>query len=82
VPLQDLVENNTESIDVNYVKNNCYGNNYKNSYARAPYAKNCGTHPFVPYPNASDSQNKWKPVITPPTSDYMEKQQKLNKKNC
>jgi hypothetical protein len=80
VPLQDLVENHTKSIYVNYVKNNGYGNNYNNSYARAPYANNCGTHPFVPYPNASDSQNKWKPAITPPTSDYMEKQQELNKK--
>jgi hypothetical protein len=27
VPLQDLVENHTESTDVNYIKNNGYGNN-------------------------------------------------------
>ena len=82
-PLQDLVENNIKNIDVNYIRNfenNGYGNNYNNSYARPPYApNNYGNRPFVPYPNASDSQNKWKPAIIPPTNDYIEKQQELNK---
>jgi hypothetical protein len=63
VTLQDLVENNAENIDINYVRNfgnNGYNNNYNNSYARAPYANNYGNHPFVPYPNAYDTQNKCK----------------------
>jgi hypothetical protein len=75
VPLQDLIENNPENIDINYIRN--FENNvYKNySYARAPYANNYGNHTFVPYPNAYDTQNKWKPAISQPTSDM----QKSNK---
>ena len=55
VPIQDLVGNNAESVDVNYIRNfgnNGYGNNYNNNaYARPPYApNNYGSHPFIPYP--------------------------------
>jgi two-component SAPR family response regulator len=42
VPLQDLVENNSENIDINYIRNfenNGY-NNYNNSYALPPYVPN------------------------------------------
>jgi hypothetical protein len=63
VPLQDLVGNNAKNIEVNYIRkfgNNRYGNNYNNSYARPPYApNNYGNRPFVLYPNANDSQNKY-----------------------
>ena len=40
VPLQDLVENNAENVDVNYIRNfssNGYENNYNNVYARPSY---------------------------------------------
>jgi hypothetical protein len=43
VPLQDLVGNNNENVDVNFVRNfgnNGYGNNYNNSYGQPPYAPN------------------------------------------
>lgn len=44
VPIQDLVGNNAESIDVNYIRNfgnNGYGNNYNsNAYARPPFVPN------------------------------------------
>ena len=44
VPIQDLVGNNAESVDVNYIRNfgnNGYGNNYNNNaYARPPYVPN------------------------------------------
>ena len=46
IPLQELVGDNFENIDVNFIRN--YGNN--------GYGNN---RPFVPYPNAND---KWKPV--------------------
>ena len=65
IPLQELVANNSESVDVNFVRNygnNGYGNNNYNSY-KPPYVPH--TRPFVPYPNASD--NKWKPL---PPSDF------------
>jgi hypothetical protein len=42
VPLYELVGNNAESVDVNFVRNfgnNGYGNNY-NSYNRPPYVPN------------------------------------------
>jgi hypothetical protein len=42
VPLHELVGNNAESVDVNFVRNfgnNGYGNNY-NSYNRPPYFAN------------------------------------------
>jgi hypothetical protein len=42
VPLHELVGNNAESVDVNFVRNfgnNGYGNNY-NSYNRPPYVPN------------------------------------------
>jgi hypothetical protein len=42
VPLHELVGNNVESVDVNFVRNfgnNGYGNNY-NSYNRPPYVPN------------------------------------------
>jgi hypothetical protein len=82
VPLQYLVEDNSKNIDINYIRNfgnNGYNNNYNNKYARLPYANNYGNRPFVSYPNAYDTQNKWKPTTTQPTSDYAEKQQELNK---
>jgi hypothetical protein len=64
VPLRELVGNNAENVDVNFVRNfgnNGYGNNY-NSYNKPPYASNnYGNHPFIPYPN--DNENKWKPTI-------------------
>jgi hypothetical protein len=44
VPLQDLVGNNAENIDVNHILNfgsNGYeNNNYNNSYGRPPYFPN------------------------------------------
>jgi hypothetical protein len=43
VPLQDLVENNTENIDIIYIRNfvnNGYNNNYNNQYAKPPYVPN------------------------------------------
>jgi hypothetical protein len=44
-----------------------------------PYANDYANRPFVPYPNAYDTQKKWNPTITQQTSDYAEKQQQLNK---
>jgi hypothetical protein len=81
VPLQDLVKSNPENIDINYNRsfgNNGY-NNFNNSYTRAPYANNYGNRPFVPYPNAYETQNKWKPAITHPSSENAGKQQELDK---
>jgi hypothetical protein len=43
VPLQDLVDNNSENIDINYIRNfgnNGYNNNYNNQYAKTPYVPN------------------------------------------
>jgi hypothetical protein len=43
VPLQDLVENNTKNIDINYIRNsgnNGYNNNNNNAYAKPPYVPN------------------------------------------
>jgi hypothetical protein len=43
VPLHELVGNNVESVDVNFVRNfgsNGYGNNNYNSYNRPPYVPN------------------------------------------
>jgi uncharacterized protein Smg (DUF494 family) len=42
VPLQDLVENNSKNIEINFIRNfgnNGY-NNYNNSYAKPPYDSN------------------------------------------
>jgi hypothetical protein len=81
VPLQDLVESNPGYIDINYIRNfrnNGY-NNFKNSYATTPYANNNGNPPFVPYPNAYETQNKWKPVVTHLSSENAGKQQELDK---
>jgi hypothetical protein len=82
IPLQDLVENNPKNIDINYVRNfrnDGYNNNYNNTYAKASYANNYGNRLCVSYPNAYDTQNKWKPAITQPSNEHMEKQQELNK---
>ena len=42
--MQDLVGNNPENVDVNYIRNfgnNGYGNNYNsNAYARPPFVPN------------------------------------------
>jgi hypothetical protein len=67
VPVHELVGNNAESVDVNFVRNfgnNGYGNNY-NYYNKPPYASNnYGNRPFILYPNANE--NKWKlPLMTP-----------------
>ena len=51
IPLQDLVANNAETVDVNFVRNfgnNGFGNNNYNSY-KPPFMSN--TRPYVPYPN-------------------------------
>jgi hypothetical protein len=43
IPLQDLVENNPENIDINYIRNfgnNGYNNNYNNQYVKPPYVPN------------------------------------------
>jgi hypothetical protein len=43
VPLQELVGNNPENIDVNFIRNygnNGYGNNNYNSYNKPPYVPN------------------------------------------
>src|SRR5664279_537137 len=69
VPLQELVGNNPENVDVNFIRNygnNGYGNNNYNSYNKTPYVPN--NRPFVPYPNTND--NKWKPM--PPSNDNFE----------
>jgi hypothetical protein len=53
VPLQELVANNIEGVDVNYIKkfgNNSCGNNYNSGYPRPPFEQNTyGTRPpYVP----------------------------------
>jgi hypothetical protein len=57
VPLHELVGNNVESVDVNFVRNfgsNGYGNNNYNSYNRPPYVPNN----FTTSSNvSSDSEN-------------------------
>ena len=61
VHLQELVGNNPENVDLNFIRNygnNGYGNNNYNSYNKPPYVPN--NRPLVPYPNAN---NKWKPRI-------------------
>ena len=43
VPLQELVGNNSENIDVKFIRNygnNGYGNNNYNSYNKPPYVPN------------------------------------------
>jgi hypothetical protein len=43
VTLQDLVENNHENIDINYIGNfgnNGYNNGYNNQYVKSPYVPN------------------------------------------
>jgi hypothetical protein len=80
VHLHELVGNNVESVDVNFVRNfgnNGYGNNC-NSYNKPTYASNnYGNHPFIPYPNASE--NKWKPTIMPQVNDHSGSQQEANR---
>jgi hypothetical protein len=42
VPLQELVANNAEGVDVNYIifySNNACGNNYNSGYPRPPFGK-------------------------------------------
>jgi hypothetical protein len=42
-PLQELVPNNVEEVDVNYIKkfnNNAYGNNNNSGYPTPPFAQN------------------------------------------
>jgi hypothetical protein len=60
VPLQELVEDTNERVDVNCIRNfgnNVYGNNYNNSYGRPPYAQNnYGNCPFITYPNANENK--------------------------
>ena len=80
-PLNELVANVNETIDVDFIRNfgnNGYGNNNYNSYGRAPYApNNYGNRPFIPYPNANE--NRWKlPTITQ-VNENMEKQQEPSK---
>jgi hypothetical protein len=83
VPLHELVGNNAESVDVNFVRNfgeNGYGNNNYNAYNKTPYpnaSNNYGNHPFIPYPNANE--NKWKPTIMPQTNDHSGSQQDANR---
>jgi hypothetical protein len=43
VLLQDIVENNSKNIDINYIRkfgNNGYNNNYNNQYVKTPYVPN------------------------------------------
>ena len=43
MPLNELVANVNETIDVDFIRNfgnGCYGNNNYNSYGKAPYAPN------------------------------------------
>jgi hypothetical protein len=67
VPLQDLVGNNTENVDVNNIRNfgnNGYENNNNNFYGRLSYSQNkYGSLPFIPYPNTDETQNKWEFAI-------------------
>jgi hypothetical protein len=79
VPVHELVGNNAESVDVNFVRNfgnNGYGNNY-NYYNKPPYASNnYGNRPFISYPNANE--NKWKPTTNDPSGSQQETNRGLN----
>ena len=57
VPLQELVGNNPENVDVKFIRNygnNGYGNNNYNPYNKPPYVPH--PLPLVPYPNTSDNK--------------------------
>jgi hypothetical protein len=81
VPLHELVGNNDESVDVNFVRNfgnNSYGNNNNNSYNKPPYVpNNYGNPPFITYPNANE--NKWKLANMPQINYHSGNQQEANR---
>jgi hypothetical protein len=71
VPFQDLVENNPENIDINYIRNfenNGYNNNYNNQYVKPPYVPNKYTSGNN---NSNDIENTMRSFIST--------QKKLNK---
>lgn len=70
--MKDLVENNTENIDVNFVRNfgnNAYGNNFNSSYARHAYVSN-------KYTSGNNISNDLETMIR----SFISTQKELNKK--
>lgn len=72
VPLQDLVGNKSESVDVNFVRNygnNGYGNNnYGNSYSKPPFI-----------PNKFSSNNNFSNDLENTMRSFIASQKELNK---
>jgi hypothetical protein len=83
VPLQELVANNIEEVDVNYIKkfrNNAYGNNYNSSNPRPPFAQNIygSRPPYVPnttYASGNNVSNDLESTIR----SFIDTQKELNK---
>jgi DNA-directed RNA polymerase subunit F len=72
VPLQYLVENNSENIDINYIRNfgnNGYNNNYNNQYDKPPYV-----------PNKYTSGNKISNYLDNTMRSFLSTQKELKKK--
>ena len=72
VPLQDLVENNSENVDVNYIRNSGnigYGNNnYGTSYSKPPFI-----------PNKFASSNNFSNDLDNTIRSFIASQKELNK---
>ena len=59
MPLSTLIENNNESMDVNFVGRNSFGNNaYRGNFNPRPYPSNPSNNYGNSYKNSSGNYNK------------------------
>ena len=86
MPLSTLIENNNESMDVNFVGRNNFGNSaYRGNFNPRPFPSNSSNNYFNSYNNSYGSFNKIPSDFENSVKEFMISQKKLMlclKKNC
>src|SRR4051812_25657521 len=79
MPLSTLLENNNESMDVNFVGRNSFGNNgYRGNFNSRPYPSNPSNNYGNSYNNSYGNFNKMPPEFESSVKEFMNSQKNFN----
>ena len=79
MPLSTLIENNNESMDVNFVGRNNFGNNaYRGTFNPRPFPSNSSTNYGNSYKNSYGNYNKIPSYLENNIKDFTSSQKNFN----
>ena len=79
IPLSTFIENNNESMDVNFVGRNNFGNNvYRGNFNSRPFPSNSSNNYGISYNNSYGNFNKMPSDFETSVKEFMNSQKNFN----